>query len=264
MRTANSSVILFAIASTILLLFLLAFIAALLFLYQKKNLLYIKEVEDITNRYEKNLLQTKLEIQEQTFLNISREIHDNIGLALTLAKLNLNTIDLNNIQKTSEDIKDSVQLITKSIIDLKDISQSLNSDIIENVGLYSIIKTEIDRINRHGKFTVDFKENGTAVHLDGQKELILFRIVQEALNNTLKHSQGSHVWVDLCYTENNLELSIRDDGAGFDKNSFENSNMNGHSGITNMQSRADVLNATLFIDTSPACGTTVSIKTPYK
>ena len=84
MQTKNNDIILFFIITTIVLLFMLSFIAAVLFLDQKKNIVYFKQLEDVKNNHEKSLLETQLEIQEQTFQNISREIHDNIGLSLTL------------------------------------------------------------------------------------------------------------------------------------------------------------------------------------
>ena len=92
---------------------MLSFIAAVLFLYQKKNILYYKQLEDVKNNYEKSILQTQIEIQEQTFQDISREIHDNIGLSLTLAKLQLNTIDFNNSIKLNENIESSSNSLAK-------------------------------------------------------------------------------------------------------------------------------------------------------
>ena len=121
MQPKNGEILVFVIVVTIILMALLSFIAAVLFLYQKKNILYFKELEDVKNKYEKNLLETQLEIQEQTFQDISREIHDNIGLSLTLAKLQLNTIDYSNPQSSKENADSSVDLITKAIQDLSDI-----------------------------------------------------------------------------------------------------------------------------------------------
>jgi len=113
MQIQNSDIALLIVISTLILLFLLSFIIAILFLYQKKNVLYFKQLGNVKNNHEKNLLQTQLEIQEQTFQDIARDIHDNIGLSLTLAKLQLNTIDYSDPLKIQEHINSSVDLIGK-------------------------------------------------------------------------------------------------------------------------------------------------------
>ena len=255
---------LFAIVSTIILLFLLSFIAAILFLYQKKNVLYYKQLEDVKNKYEKNILETQLEIQEQTFQDISREIHDNIGLSLTLAKLQLNTIDYLDPGKTTENVDSSIDLISKAIQDLGDISKSFNSEAIKNHGLYNTLKMETEKINRSGKYKIVFTEEGNAVFLDAQKELILYRIAQEALNNILKHAAASFIWIRLNYKTNYISLSIEDNGAGFDKTDTEKYRSGKiNSGITNMRTRTIMLNGTFDITSSTGHGTAICITAPY-
>lgn len=264
MQTANNNIILLVIGITIIFLFLLSFIAAILFLYQKKNILYYKQLEDVKNNYEKNLLQTQLEIQEQTFQDISREIHDNIGLSLTLAKLQLNTINYSNVLKRTENIASSVDLISKAIQDLSDISKSFNSEVIKNNGLYNTLKVEIEKINRSGKYKIEFTEEGNTAFLDAQKELILYRIGQEALNNILKHASADSIWIKLRYEINHISLSIEDNGMGFNNDESENyrsGKMN--SGLTNMRTRAVMINGNCTITSSSGKGTKIFITAPY-
>lgn len=264
MQTQNNNIVLFIIAITIILLFLLSFIAAILFLYQKKNILYYKQLEDVKNNYDKNLLQAQLEIQEQTFQEIAREIHDNIGLSLTLAKLQLNTIDYVNAHKTAENVHSSIALIGEAIHDLSDISKSFNSEAIKDQGLYSILKVEIEKIHRSGRHKVIFTEEGNIVFMDAQKELVLYRIAQEALNNILKHAAASRIWIELAYEPAFLKLSIKDDGVGFDKiltEKFRSGKIN--SGLTNMRTRTSMLNGTCNITSSKGNGTTICITAPY-
>jgi two-component system, NarL family, sensor kinase len=264
MQAENSDIILFVTIITVILLFLLAFIAAVLFLYQKKNILYYKQLEDAKNNHEKTLMQTQLEIQEQTFQDISREIHDNIGLSLTLAKLQLNTIDYINLQKTNENVVSSIDLIGKAIIDLSDISKSLNSEAIKNQGLYNTLKVETEKINRSSSMRVEFTEEGNIVFLDAQKELVLYRIAQEALNNVLKHSGASLIWIKLKYETDYVKLSIEDNGAGFNKTEIEKYRSGKiNSGLINMRTRAIMLNGICTINSSAGKGTIICITTPY-
>jgi two-component system, NarL family, sensor kinase len=264
MQTKSNDIILFVIVTTLIILFLISFITAVLFLYQKKNIVYFKELEDVKNSYEKYLLQTQLEIQEQTFLNISREIHDNIGLSLTLAKLQLNTIDYSNQLETSENIGSSVDLISKAICDLSDISKSLNSEAIKTHGLYNTLKVETEKICRSGKYTIDFMVKGNAIFLDAQKELVLYRIAQEALNNVLKHASATQIWLSLKYEVNQIIMSIRDNGNGFEKSVIEKQ-IPGKitAGLTNMCIRANSINGFCNIESNTGYGTTIIVTVPY-
>jgi len=265
MQSQNHEIILLVIVTTIVLLFLLSFITAVLFLYQKKNILYYKELEDVKNNYDKNLLQTQLEMQEQTFQDISREIHDNIGLSLTLAKLQLNTIGYNEQNKALDNVNSSIDLISKAIQDLSDISKSLNSELIKNDGFYNTLKNETDKICRSGKYTIEFTEEGNIVFLSAHKELILYRIAQEALNNILKHACADFICIKLKYEASHISLLIKDNGKGFDKYEIEKYRSGKiNNGLINMRTRALKLGGTLAIESLAGNGTSIYVTAPYQ
>jgi len=265
MQTENNDIILLIIVTSIILLLLLSFIAAVLFLYQKKNIVYHKELSDVKNNYDKNLLQTQLEMQEQTFQDISREIHDNIGLSLTLAKLQLNTINYIERKKMTENVDSSIDLISKAIQDLSDISKSLNSELIKNDGFYNTLKNETEKICRSGKYTIEFTEDGNIVFLSAHKELILYRIAQEALNNILKHACADFIWIKLKYEPSHIGLLIRDNGKGFDKHEIEKYRSGKiNNGLINMRTRALMLGGTLAIESSAGKGTSIYVTAPYQ
>src|SRR5690606_6033411 len=122
---------------------------------------------------------TQLEIQEQTLKNISQEIHDNIGQALTLAKLNLNAVMAEDTQ-LQEKILNSKELVSKAITDLRDLSHSLDTDYVLEMGLQRSIEYELELIRKTGIVRTDLHVEGNLQRLERQKELILFRIVQES------------------------------------------------------------------------------------
>jgi signal transduction histidine kinase len=252
------------IISTVVIFLLLLSLVYIFSLYSKKQRLFAKELEAIRLNYEKEILQTQLEIQEQTFRDISREIHDNIGLSLTLAKLQLNTLDYQNREKSMEHIESSVELIGKAITDLRDISHSLNSDIIKTNGLYNTLKEETEKIQRSGKQSVNFIVTGDAIFLDAERELVLYRIAQEALNNILKHASATEITLCLHYEVDSLTLSIRDNGKGFE---IMKDNLPGpvsvSAGLTNMRIRALSINGSFKIETAPRKGTSIFVKTVY-
>lgn len=236
------------------------FIFIVIYLHRKKQLAYYQKVNEIEANYEKNLLQTQLEIQEQTFQHISREIHDNINLSLTLAKLNLHTVEWNDKAQTVQKVNNSIELLTKSIAELSDISKSLNADIIIQQGLLKAIEEEVRRIRLAGLFHLDFELTGTPVYLDTQKELIIFRIIQESFNNIIKHAAATSAKLALHYNSAKLVITITDNGNGFD---MELAGSSSQAGLKNMETRIKILNGSMKLDSSPGTGTHILFTIPF-
>jgi len=211
--------------------------------------------------HEKTLMTAQLEIQEQTFQHISREIHDNITLSLTLAKLHLHTLDWNDKNASDEKVDTSINLLTNSIAQLSDISKSLNADIIIQHGLIKAIEDELQRIRQVGLFTLDYELTGTPVYMDNQKELIIFRIVQESFNNIIKHAEADNAKLVLHYTTVKLMATISDDGMGFDTGL---SGVNRQAGLKNMETRIKVLKGEMNISSRPGKGTVLSFNIPFE
>ncbi|HEY1870244.1 MAG TPA: ATP-binding protein [Chitinophagaceae bacterium] len=252
------------ISITFILLLLASFIVSVLFIYQKKQIAYFKTIEALKLNHEKKLLKTQLEMQEQTFQQISREIHDNITLSLTLAKLNLNTIAWNELTKAKIQTEASLEQISKALNDLSDISKSLSSELIINQGLIQAVEKEITKIKEMGLFELDYKITGETVFLDAQKELVIFRIIQEAFNNIIKHAAASVVNLQLHYNNDRIEISILDNGKGFCKILAEESkSKRSNAGLNNMRQRATLFNGSTIIDSELNKGTHILITIPY-
>ena len=199
---------------TSILLLLTSFIVSMLFYYQKRQFAYFSELEKLKNDHETTLLSTRLEIQENTIQSISRDIHDNINLTLTLAKLNLNTISSDLKTNNTENINHVIELVGTAINDLADLSRSMNADLLKEQGLIYALSYEVEKIKKLKRFEIDIDITGEPIFMDFQKELFIFRIVQEALNNILKHSQANHIWLGLHYNATLLTVTIRDNGIG--------------------------------------------------
>jgi signal transduction histidine kinase len=235
-----------------------------LFIYQKKQIAYFETIEKLKLNYEKNILKTQLEIQEQTFQHISQEIHDNISLSLTLAKLNLNTISWDNLAKIKTQTDLSLEQISKALTDLSNISKSLHSELIINQGLIQALEKEIDKIKEMKLFELSYKIIGNSIFMDSQKELVIFRIIQEAFNNIIKHAKASSVKLNLEYKKDRIDVLIADNGKGFCKKTIEqNRNKGSNFGLDNMQKRAALFNGKTIIESAPASGTRIFITIPY-
>ncbi|MBG9377179.1 sensor histidine kinase [Panacibacter sp. DH6] len=211
--------------------------------------------------YAEQLLQSQLEIQEQTLQHISKELHDNLGQVASLIKINLYTIGLDEKDKAAQKLDDTRELTKQLITDLKALSVSLGADRIAQTGLAKALETEIDRLNKTGQFKATFEQQGILPNVHNDTAIILYRMAQEVLNNMVKHSNAQHITFKLSFIDNLIILAISDDGNGFDIDE-QMKNGNG-AGLHNLQKRATLINATLTMQSIIGQGTQVTIELPY-
>ncbi len=257
LKAPSVFIIVFIAVSVMLILTMAIFISLIIFRYQQKQNAYFKDIEALKTSHQNILLQSQLEIQEQTFQNISREIHDNIGQKLTLAKLYMNTLDFTDTQKAKLQVNDSVNIICEAIAELSDLSRSMSSEIILNYGLIKALEFETEQLAGSGIYIINFSATGNPVFMDIDTELLVFRMVQEALNNIVKHAAAAVIDINLHYTGNLLTVLVNDDGKGF------NSSEAGHgAGLQNIKKRATILKGNVAISSTPGSGTKIKIEIP--
>jgi signal transduction histidine kinase len=244
------------IAGTVLFMLVLGFVVVFFLIHLKKNKEHKKETELLQLTFQKELLKVQLEVQEQTFKDISQELHDNIGQILTLAKLNLNTLDFQNPATLPDKTEDTKQLISSAISNLRDLSRTLNTDAIVVTGLAGAIETELNRIEKTGIVKTKLLISGNrSLMLTPEQELILFRITQESLQNIIKHAGASFITVEITYQPPGLQLSIRDNGKGFNVKDISHEG----SGLKNMENRASLIGAKLSVESTAEKGTIVNV-----
>lgn len=247
--------IVFVIVAILLGLFILI-LAVLYSNRQAKNKL---EKQALKAEFSQTLLQSQLEIREQTLQHVGRELHDNLSQVASLIKINLHTIRPEDIHHTKAKIDNTKELVRQLIGDLKALSVSLGSDRIARIGLIKALETEAERLNKTDQFKANWQYSGGAVTLDPDKEIILYRMAQELLNNIIRHSGATQVFITVTATEKLFILAISDNGAGFD---VEEKKRNGGAGLQNLQNRARLINATLNIQSESGKGTRVTIELP--
>jgi two-component system NarL family sensor kinase len=229
--------------------------------FRKQKVNMQNEIVLVKEVHQRTMLSTQLEIQEQTFSHISREIHDHVGQRLTLARFYLSSMS-DKDQRTVLTLSDTAsQLIGEAITDLKQLSRSLTSSLIEDNGLLFALEQETERISRLVNWKLTLSVNGDSKFISTDSELIIFRIVQEALQNIIKYAKPENVNIDFVFTQTEVALTIVDDGIGFDP-SLLNQNTSGKSGLVNMKKRSLLLNGTMNIDSSPGHGTKLSFIFP--
>lgn len=248
----------------ILLITIGAVISIILTLNQKK-FHFNKKLSKVESDFHENMLITRIEIQEQTFNQISREIHDHIGQRLTLARLYVNELAPKIDGPELEILYESSSMIEEAIRDLKSLSRSLTANIIQTEGLIPALQLEINRVKKITQTAIELQiiHDEKIPFMHEEKELIIYRIIQESLQNIIRHADASHVLISFIFKNNLLELTIQDNGKGFNQDDFQRNRSSISSGLSNLKKRAEMLNGEFNINSSLGTGTTLSFKFSY-
>lgn len=243
------------LTGTVLFFFIFGFIIYFIILYRNKQLKNQQEQEQLEANFRQELLRAQIEIQEQTLSNISNEIHDNITQVLFFVKLSLKTMTFEN-EKNAGKINESSELIAQTINDLRNLSKSLSFEHITKQGLKRALEIEVERLANSGVIETDLSAEGECYSLGVQRELVLFRIYQEALNNTLKHSGANHFKINLHYDDDLFTLVVEDNGSGF---FHDQSAKNSGLGLENIKNRAALIGAVAVISSAPGKGCSIRV-----
>ena len=233
----------------ILLLVITLFIFFRVYIKRKNKLLVEKQIMSI--QFEQTLLQSKLEIQEQTFRDISQELHDNIAQVLSLASISVNTLHAPGHEAKLTQIE---ELLTKALTDLRNLSHTLDTDYIRNNGWVGLVQKLFANLRSTDKYQTELDLADDLPALGDEKPIILFRMIQEVVNNIMKHANANTISLNAKKANDVLLIAIRDNGKGFSGDAVI-----AGAGLQNVQKRAKMINADLKIESQPGAGTHVII-----
>ncbi|MBR2649518.1 MAG: hypothetical protein IKD55_11800 [Sediminibacterium sp.] len=234
------------------------FLLVLLFLFLRRQRKNQREKEEMQFNFDKAILNTQIEIQDQTLSYIASEIHDNIGQILALARLNIAQL---SPDKLNEQVESILALLTTASSDLRSISHNLKNNRFHQIGLIESIQQILDTIEKTGQFETTFnydlpEEADALLH---EKDIILYRMIQEVINNILKHAAATAIHVSINMQDNQLCTKITDNGKGFDTAIIQKDKQG--IGLDNIFMRAKLINTTVNIISSLGKGTTVTLIT---
>jgi signal transduction histidine kinase len=253
-----SEAVIIVLAGTFLMLILVIFIISFFFIHQRRQTQHRLEKASLKAQYEAEILNAENEIQESTMKHISRELHDNVGQLLTLVKLQLNKVY--EQQPENRNIASSREFVNAALADVRALSKSLNNDNLLADGLAKAIAFELQRVEKTGSCSTSFVQDYASTVLDHKKEILVFRMFQELLQNCLKHANAQHISVSLADTNGQLALIMQDNGQGFDPAIRQQaSGFGSGGGLKNLEHRAGLLGAHLLIDSSPGQGSKISL-----
>ncbi len=230
------------LAVTILLLLATTIIILFVVFSRKKNSLLAEKSRELT--------KAQIEIREETLRNISWELHDNIGQLMTLAKINAQMA-----QTDPSKIESVISTVDSGLKQLRLLSRAINPTFIKNLELVEALKLELERYNRLDFLKSSMIVNGEIYSIDKTQEAILFRIIQEFLTNSIKHSKATALNVILTYKKSELEILINDNGIGFSAENIKEG-----IGIQSMRNRAELIGVKFSLNSIPYKGTKLRLK----
>jgi len=238
-------------------LFAFAVVIYVLVQKQKQNLYHLEKSAMIYDHQNK-MLTTRIEEQERAVDQVSKEIHDNLGTQANFAKMNILTIAMYATDNEQISVIEKTKTILDGIIkDVRNISHSLNSDFIKDIGLINMLQEELNYLNLSHTINCNIDIIGDDVKFLPEKELLIYRIAQEAIHNVSKYAKASNLDIILAYEPDTFVMTIVDNGIGFEKSIL--GELKGI-GFLNMIQRTKLLNGSLDIESQPSCGCKITLQ----
>jgi signal transduction histidine kinase len=207
-------------------------------------------------------LQSLIAAQERELSNIARELHDDICQRLAMLSLKIERVTKQwsageaQVGEQLENIWKQCNVLTH---DVQALSHELHPSLLDNLGLIAAVRSICRELSEQSSVAVDFTTKNVPSLLPREVSLSLFRIVQEALHNALKHSRGTQFSVHMTGVDDGIRLEIRDWGVGFDTTRVRSK---GGLGLVGMRERIQLLNGKIEIDSRPNAGTRVRVNVP--
>jgi signal transduction histidine kinase len=197
-----------------------------------------------------------LEVQEEERRRLARDLHDDLGQALTALKIQLESLARSGRGTQQSQVEECVATTTHALERVRQISLSLRPLQLDDLGLVAALRSHLDRQASVGGLTPHFEANDAPRLIESDLETACFRVAQEAITNVLRHAQAKHLWLRLFSIEGRLALSVRDDGAGFDLEAARRrAVVGGNLGVVGMEERIALAGGSLELRTAPGQGT---------
>lgn len=218
--------------------------------HQRKVIRYQLQLQRLEQDQQKMLLNASIRLQEEERQRIAADLHDDAGPLLATARLYLNE-NLVNMDKATQlqSIYNAKQIIDDTIQLIRNISHSLMPPTLKNFGLESAVNDLFQKISSSGSMNASCRFHDYRTRLQPEDELIIFRVVQELVNNILKHSNASFIHLTQNLSDNKLFIRMHHDGKGITQNDFEKLNKAATGlGLKNIQSRLKLIHGKIFFE----------------
>ncbi len=256
--------ILLFVTGTLGLLFLAAVLVLFVFINKKRLLIERTKLQELKSSYQQSMLKAAIDAQEKERKRIAENLHDEVGALLSLARLNANKVfgDSTSDNNHKTITKDTIELIDDTIRNVRRISKDLLPATLDEFGLIQSVEDLVSKVNAStNDLQVHFEHHGEFYNLYPEIELALFRVIQELINNVIKHAQATAIKIKLILEDHLLKLDVIDDGVGFKFDNFgEKSAFEKGIGLKNIHSRISMLDGDIHYLSNAPTGTRVLIE----
>lgn len=220
------------------------------------------------NQETKRLSRRLISLLERDRHKLAMDLHDQIGQSLTSIKMDVEML-ANRMKHAKNGLTKQIRRIEKriaaSIREVKNICHGLRPSTLDTIGLYPSIRVLIDDIKKHRPIQIEMYVSNVPSRFDPEKEITIYRIVQEALNNIVKHANAGNVFINLVVRNNVISLGVEDDGIGFDKDRIltsDKQNGKGSLGFLIMKERVAQHKGEFYIESQIGRGTFILVEIP--
>jgi len=247
------------IGSIVFILLLSTLVVVFFFLSRKKILSEQLDKEKIKVEHKTKILHHTILTQEKERKRIAKDLHDEISSTLNAAKLNLQSFNLKKTDNTNTQIITAMNIIDKTIDSSRKLAHGLLPPVLDKFGLKTALEQLQEEFNNSNQVEiVQFIEYENK-QLSAEHELNIFRIFQEMVNNSIRHGKADNILIKIkSNSKDSIKISYKDDGIGFDKDETEKAK---GLGMSNISSRAELINATFNYETAPGEGFQAYINT---
>ena len=220
-------------------------------MYAHKLFKYIDRLNYQRQLWNRRMLSTTLRTEEKARSSFSKELHDGLGPLLSSAKMSLSALQRDEEDPSRREmLANTTYLIEEAIRSIREISNNLSPHVLQHFGLARGVQNFIDKSASMHNVKIDFKTNLRNERFDSDIEVILYRVICELINNSLKHASASKIEIKLMASATELKLDYADDGCGFDPAKVADSGM----GLSNINSRVGSLGGSCLITSRPGKG----------
>jgi signal transduction histidine kinase len=231
---------------------------------------HFRELFTEARRMEENLRSLSnqvLHAQEEERKRISRELHDEVGQALTAVSVTLATLKNDrggSFAMIAPKLADAQQLLQESMETVHGFARELRPTILDELGLVPALRSCLQAFAERTGLTVHLRANPMAEQLNGEQKTVLFRVAQESLTNVAKHAEASRVDVLIRKLGGGIRMDVADNGKSFRENSRERAKGTRRLGLLGMQERVRLVNGTFSVKPDPGRGTTIRVVIPFE
>lgn len=233
--------------------------------YQRKQIQQKVALQELKNEMQRQMLESALEVQEVERVRIAKDLHDEVGAMLSVTKMSFNQLlrKLDSAEDLAKMGKQTRELLEQSIGQVRRISKELVPSTLEEFGLILSIDEFIQKVHLASTTSFTFSHEGISEkqRFDKKIELTIYRLIQELVNNALKHAEAQEITLKLTAKNNKIVFIFTDNGKGFDFKAIRNDPKSGL-GLRNLESRLSVINGAIDVQSSIGKGTITTIEIP--